>query len=166
MHADAYQWLARMAALLPPRTAVCEMGSRDVNGTPRSLFPALTYVGVDAVEGPGVDVVADAETWRPAAGGRFDAVLCTEMLEHTRDGGRVCRTAAEILLPGGVLLITAATAGRHPHSAVDGGQLREGEWYQNIDPAVLRVWLRGLFPAVLEVHSDRGDLYCLAVKLA
>ena len=41
--------------------SVLEIGSYDVNGTVRKLFAAAGhYVGVDLVEGPGVDVVGSA----------------------------------------------------------------------------------------------------------
>ncbi|MDB0050250.1 hypothetical protein N9F31_02215, partial [Pseudomonadales bacterium] len=42
--------------------AVLEIGSYDVNGSIRSLFNAQNYVGVDLVEGPGVDVVAGGQS--------------------------------------------------------------------------------------------------------
>ena len=36
---------------------VVDIGSMDVNGTYRHLFPAWRYIGVDMEPGPGVDIV-------------------------------------------------------------------------------------------------------------
>ena len=42
--------------------SILEIGSYDVNGTIRNLFASENYVGVDLVEGPGVDVVAGGQS--------------------------------------------------------------------------------------------------------
>ena len=38
---------------------ILEIGSFDVNGSIRAMFPGAFYTGVDLVEGPGVDRVCD-----------------------------------------------------------------------------------------------------------
>ncbi len=53
-----------------------------------------------------IDYVCDiAEI--PVEDGKFDAILCTEVLEHHPDPVRVVNEFARILAPGGVLLLTA-----------------------------------------------------------
>jgi hypothetical protein len=71
-----------------------------------------------------------------------------------------------MLAPGGRLVVTAAAPPRAPHSAVDGGPLRPGEHYRNVDPDALGAWLRGVgfVCETLEAHPDRGDVYALARK--
>lgn len=63
------------------------------------------YVGVDMVEGPKVDIVADISKGMPFQSGTYDTVICTEMLEHTpypresiREISRVVRTNGHIIL--------------------------------------------------------------------
>jgi hypothetical protein len=93
----------------------------------------------------------------------FTVHNCTEVLEHTPDGAAVCRTAFDALGPGGVFVVTAAGPGREPHSAADGGPLRDGEYYANVPPETLRAWLAP-FACVLVDTSAAGDVYALAVK--
>ena len=145
-----------------------ELGSRDFNGTVRDLFPsAPTYLGVDLAPGAGVDVVADAADWRPPPGQPApELVVCCEVLEHTRAASAIVRNAHTLLAPGGRFVVTAASTGRPPHSALDGGPLRAGEYYRNVNRRDLAGWLVGAGFAVeaLEFHPDRGDVYALARK--
>jgi SAM-dependent methyltransferase len=141
------------------------LGGRDVNGTARVLYPYVPlYVGVDLLPGQGVDVVADARDWRPPSWLRFDLVLCTEVLEHAPQPWRICETAWEILRPGGAFVVTCAGPGRKPHSGIDGGPLREGEHYENVDPELLADWLYGFSAAWANPSQDGTDLYAIAVK--
>ncbi len=166
MHQEAFQFVQRYAAMLPGRHSVCELGSRDVNGSVRPLFAsAACYLGIDTAPGPGVDLVADAADGRPQDGQRFDTVVSTECLEHTSAADKVCQTAYEILDVGGVFLVTAAGVMRAPHSGVDGGRLRAGEWYANITAADLREWLKPFAVALVDDFSRTGDIYAFAVQV-
>ena len=162
MHQQAFEWMAGAVRQLPIRRSVLEFGSRNVNGSPRSLFVhAENYVGVDIVPGEGVDVVANAAEYSTDV--RYDTVVCMEVLEHTDRGREICMNAYRHLLRGGVFLLTAAGHGREPHSAVDGKELKEGEYYRNITPADLRYWLSD-FPFFLINTDTPGDIYALCVK--
>lgn len=139
---------------------VLDIGGRNVNGSPRGLF-ACDYVAVDRMPGRGVDVVADAATWEPPR--RFGLVLCLEVFEHTPDWPAIVGTARKALDPGGRFVVTAASDPRDPHSAVEGGPLRDGEHYANIAPDELAEVLSAEFDVVdLRTHP-RGDVYATAV---
>lgn len=163
MHAGAYHFVEYVARCLPPRRAVVELGGRDVNGSVRSLFGDCEYVTVDVAPGPGVHFVGDAATWQPEPARTFDTVVCTEVLEHTAVAERICANAHALLEPGGVFIVTAASIGRAPHSAVDGGGLRSGEFYRNVSPILLRKWLQA-FHFVLVDTGNATDVYGLGVK--
>lgn len=134
MHHAAYEWVSASRRNL----SACELGSRDVNGSVRDLFPGWAFVGVDVTPGPGVDVVADAATW-DGDGRRFDLVLCCEVLEHDPAGWRrIVANAHRLLQPGGWFVVTAAGPGRVPH-ACDGDPIGDPprEPYANVYPAAL-----------------------------
>lgn len=164
MHTEAYRFVQMVAESLGPRESVVEIGSRNVNGTIRPLFTGVPYIGIDAVPGVGVDVVANGATFalrRP-----IDTVVCCEVLEHTDEAEAIVANALGILQPLGSLLITCAAPPRALHSAVDGCQLRAGEFYRNVAPHELEHWVstHGGQVVKLEYAPERGDLYVWARK--
>lgn len=133
-------WVAAHATTEP--VAVLDLGGRNVNGSPRQLFPAATvYRCLDIAPGVGVDIVADAGTWEPDQA--YDVVLSTETLEHTENWRDIIATAYRALRPGGLFIVTAAGPGRPEHSAIDGQfRLHPGEYYGNVRPDHLDEALR------------------------
>ena len=123
-----------MAARYPAERVV-ECGARNVNGTVRDCWPDATWTGIDIMAGDGVDVVSDFREFWPAVAP--DMVVCCEVLEHVEDWTGIVYHALQILKPDGILVVTCASTGRAPHSAVDGGNLRAGEWYENRPPFLL-----------------------------
>jgi SAM-dependent methyltransferase len=167
MSPEVRDFVRRATQADPPPRLVVELGSREVaGGGVRDLFGgALGYTGVDLLPGPGVDVVADAAVWRPEAA--CDLVICCEVLEHSPDARAILRNAYGMLHPGGRLVVTCAGPDRAPHSAADGGPLRDGEYYRNVAPDDLAAWL-GALPGftfeAFEDHPGRGDLYAAGRK--
>lgn len=162
MHPEALAYVARTAQRFTAPATVIDQGGRDINGSPRLLFPGATYLVIDLEDGPGVDVIADAQHWRPAA--PVDLVLCVEVLEHAPDPRALIDAAWECLVPGGRLIVTCATDPRLPHSGHDGGEVHLGEHYANVSETDLKAWLARWDDVETEVHLDRGDLYGTAVK--
>ena len=166
MHPEAMSWVRHCLTehdLHPVR--VLEFGSKNVNGSVRKLAgiaAAEVFHGVDLVPGDGVDEVCDAADYIPPSE-LFDLVVTTEMLEHCPHPERVIGNAARCLTDGGVFVMTAAGPGRHPHSAVDGKRLRDGEHYGNIDPDELRGWLATRFDRFLiDVQRNPADVRAIA----
>jgi SAM-dependent methyltransferase len=157
-------YVARTAQRFMPVDSVIDAGGRNINGSPRLLFPGSTYLVIDLEDGPGVDVVADARHWRPES--PVELVLSLEVLEHTPDHEPLLRAAWDYLMPGGRLIVTCATDPRAAHSGHDGGPLHRGEYYANVDDVALKNSLDviGFVDLELEIHRDRGDLYATAVK--
>lgn len=100
---------------------VAEIGSQDVNGSPRPIVMALEpleYVGIDGSKGPGVDLIMNADVLCEVLGSEtFDIVLSTEMLEHVVDWRLVIRQMKGLVKPGGLLVITTRSPGfpYHPY---------------------------------------------------
>ena len=106
MHESVQSFVARVVADndLAYRPTL-EVGSFDVNGSPRKHFTG-EYVGVDLRDGPGVDRVADAERL-PWSDGLWPVVLVLEMLEHALRPYRIVEEAARVCAPGGFVLASA-----------------------------------------------------------
>lgn len=159
MHDAARRFVSAVAPLA--NGSVCEIGSRNVNGTVRYLFTGK-YVGVDALAGPGVDIVADGATW-DGDGRVYDCVVCTEVLEHATDPAVLTWNLVRLCRPGGIVIITAAAPERKPHSAIDGEELRPGEQYRGITAADLRTWLDDCRAVMIDDRVP-GDIYCMAIR--
>lgn len=154
MHDAARDWVTRnwMAA-----DHIVDVGGRNVNyGTVRHLWPdAETYVAIDLYPGEGVDWVGDFLDFEPAE--PVDLVICMEVFEHCDYWATLVKHAASILTKDrGRILVTAAAEGRIPHSGIDGGALRPGEWYENIDRMRLTSVLAEHFK-VIEVETAMGE---------
>jgi methyltransferase family protein len=169
MHPEALSFVTQAAQIYGAAGPVYEIGSRNINGSVRPIFAGLPYLGVDVTPGPDVDVVADATGYdprQPPEGFEPATVVCCEVLEHAPEAEAIMRQACDVLTPGGLLIVTVATDGRAPHSAVDGGPVRDGEFYRNLSPADLTRWLNQALVSVLsvEVVPSRGDLYVVGRK--
>jgi SAM-dependent methyltransferase len=96
---------------------VLEIGSRNINGSPRRFFTG-TYIGVDMIDGTEVDVVATSDKL-PFEEESFDCVVCTEMLEHDPSPWLTLPEIARVLRPGGMVLLTARGIGYPLHGFPD-----------------------------------------------
>lgn len=94
---------------------VLEVGSLDVNGSPRWIIELLepeSYIGVDMRLGPKVDLICNACNLVAIFGAEsFDVVVSTEMLEHAEDWRKAVSNMKRVLTPGGLLLITTRSPG-------------------------------------------------------
>jgi SAM-dependent methyltransferase len=111
-------WVAAMAASLPPGARVLDLGAGTCQY--RKYFGHCVYTSQDfaAYEGTSsglmrdefayghIDIVSDAAEI-PVGEGSFEAVLCTEVLEHVYEPIRVVQEAARVLAPGGHLFLSA-----------------------------------------------------------
>jgi SAM-dependent methyltransferase len=88
----------------PGRTLV--VGSHVYEGKPDRRKLYAEAVGVDMIDGPGVDVVADLEGRLPARLGKFDHVECMSVLEHSRRPWLLAANLERLLKPGGTLFVS------------------------------------------------------------
>jgi SAM-dependent methyltransferase len=100
------EFVAAQARMLESGARVLDVGA---GGAPyRELFAAQTYTTADhaaTLHGGDVDIVAPADAL-PLADGTFDAVLCTQVLEHVPHPLAVLRELKRVLVPGGRLIAT------------------------------------------------------------
>jgi len=87
---------------------VLDVGSYDVNGTYRPLFPenSFRYTGLDMAAGPNVDVVAETPyRWPQLQTDSFDTVISGQAFEHTEFFWETLTEMTRVLKPGGLLCI-------------------------------------------------------------
>jgi SAM-dependent methyltransferase len=99
---------------------VLEIGSHDLNGSLRPFVESRKpeiHVGVDIVEGSGVDIICDAtdllDKFKEES---FDIVISTELLEHVRNWRKVISNIKKVCKPGGVILLTTRSIGFQFHA--------------------------------------------------
>ena len=167
MHDSAFNFYKKELNDLEPKK-VLEFGSYNINGSVRDAYPqALSWWGIDIAEGSGVDEVADATTWKSLE--KFDIVICAEAFEHSAHWDTIIQNAFDHLDDGGLFLASCASRDRPPHSAFDGGQLHDDEYYQNISPEDMESILSSMSWKSFEVIQADGyygndDLYIKAFK--
>ena len=154
MHSEVAEWLERYGNTDPVN--VLEIGSLNINGTARVHWPNARWLGIDRQRGPGVDVVADFLDWQFE--GLFEIVVCCEVLEHCSEWRAIIGRVGHYMRASGFFVGTCAGPRRTPHSAIDGGPLRPGEYYANLTADQLFMALEdaGFLRAI--VHDTGHDL--------
>jgi len=110
---DSYplrQFMIQTANGLPPYSRVLDAGAGE--GQYKTLFQHTHYIGVDLAVGEaqwdytGLDAVSNL-TCLPFGNAMFDAVLCTQVLEHVPEPLQVLQEIYRVLKPGGQLFLSA-----------------------------------------------------------
>ncbi len=108
------QWVRAQAELVPATSRVLDVGAG--SAPYREFFSHCRYFTQDFAQlDPGqllhgaysdVDYISDAASI-PVEAGSFDAVICTEVLEHVAEPIKVVKEISRVLRPGGKLILTA-----------------------------------------------------------
>lgn len=130
---------------------VLDIGAQDVNGSLRQAAPPGTrYVGVDFVEGRGVDVVLDDPYQLPFADGSIDAVVSSSCFEHIEMFWLVFNEVLRVLKPDGLFYLNAPSNGDFHRYPVDCWR-----FYPDSGMALVRWATRsGYQPALLESFTS------------
>lgn len=148
---------------------VLEIGSRNINGSVRTLFADCHYTGIDAVDGKGVDIVALGHEYE-AEPASFDVVCSTETLEHDPHAKDTVHHMRNLLRPGGLMFITCATGSRPEHGTRRTGKRYgpDADHYRNISAGELLEWSGATEDRLVEIHIEVNvgiqDIYMWAIK--
>lgn len=169
MHSSAFAFVQKAKVQLKPKASdkVVEIGSRVINGSIKRLFDNVSsYVGIDIIDGPGVDVVASGSDYKPDE--LVDFVVCCEVLEHVDDdtAKAIIKNSLKMLQDGGYIILTAAGSGRLPHSAYDGAGLRSEEFYRNVSVDNIMDWVGKSHAKILTIEENErdNDIYAIIQK--
>lgn len=92
-----------------------EIGSYDVNGNTRAKFdPSVNWIGVDLVQGPGVDIVNFGHLV-DFPDSKFDLSISCECFEHDEYWIKTFENMVRMTKPGGSIVFTCASIGRPEH---------------------------------------------------
>jgi SAM-dependent methyltransferase len=105
-----FEFVARQARALPPGARVIDIGAGDAPYG--ELFAAQQYLTLDHDQTPhagNVDIIGSADSI-PTEDAVFDAVLCTQVLEHVAEPLAALSEFRRVLVPGGRLIATVPFA--------------------------------------------------------
>jgi SAM-dependent methyltransferase len=130
---------------------VLEIGSQNVNGSLRGIFPAqFHYTGVDFAVGNGVDLVLEDPYSLPIESESIDIVLSSSCFEHSEMFWLVFLEIMRVLKPGGLFYLNAPSNGDFHRYPVDCWR-----FYPDSGRALV-AWARrnGMRPAMLESYTS------------
>ena len=170
-HAEQREFFLNMVASFPDaftQTSVLEIGSLNINGSVRDFWSeAKEYVGVDIIDGPGVDRVCAGQdldyvdNW-------FDVVVSAECFEHNQAWRETF--ANMVRMSGRYVFFTCASTGRPEHgthAARPGDSPATHDYYRNLteDDFVDEFDLHDLFADFDFMYNPQScDLYFWGVK--
>ena len=112
MHDSVLTWLKEQNLSFDK---VLEVGSYNVNGSARTIIQAKEYIGVDAIAGPGVDLIMNGHDL-DFEDETFDCVVSTEAIEHDDKFWLTMDEAGRVLKRGGILVLTTRGNGFVEHA--------------------------------------------------
>jgi SAM-dependent methyltransferase len=140
---------------------ILEVGSRNINGSPRSIvepFAPSEYIGVDLIPSKEVDSICSVENLVSTFGeNSFDIVISTELLEHVYNWKAAISNLKNVCKPNGFILLTTRSWGFPYHPCP------EDHWRYSIDD--FKFIFNDLF--ILDLISDpqTPGVFILAHKL-
>lgn len=116
MHNAVRKFIKEVKAEYPHKfrlRRVLEVGSHNINGSPRRYFWFCNYTGVDISKGKGVDIVGKfSDVYLDPD---FQVVISTEMLEHDCEWEKSLKKMYDLLEDGGLMIVTCAAPDRKEH---------------------------------------------------
>lgn len=116
-HKEQLQFVSTVKEKYPMKFSqanILEVGSLDINGSVRQFFTSCTYIGIDVGVGPGVDIVAEGQSYNGKANS-IDTVISCECFEHNPYWVGTFNNMIRMAKKGGLVVMTCATAGRKEH---------------------------------------------------
>lgn len=108
------------------------------------------YIGIDAIEGPGVTRVCDANDLVKKFGkNRFDIVVCLEVLEHVANWVGTIENIKNVCAEDGIILMTTRIFGYPKHGFPD-------DYWRFEFEDIMRIFSDCKFLALEQDHENLG----------
>ena len=102
------------------QVTVADIGAQNVNGSLKDVCPDnATYIGVDFVQGKGVDIIIDDPYKLPFEDGSLDAVVSSSCFEHSEFFWLLFNEIMRVLKPTGLFYLNAPSNGLFHRYPVD-----------------------------------------------
>ncbi len=120
MHKGSFDFMQLLASRhAPAGGTVVDIGSCDVNGSYRAIFPNFRYIGIDAAAGPNVDLVATDPYRYPLPANAADIVVSGQTYEHVEFFWMTFLEMIRLTRPGGLIFLIAPSRGAEHRYPVD-----------------------------------------------
>jgi len=151
---------------------VLEIGSLDINGSMRDynfvgvgpkwidLIQAENYIGIDLIEGRGVDQVMNSHRLEFRRNS-FDLILCLSMLEHDTNPIATIIEAYRVLKKGKPFILTTVSSEHEEHKHLGGG---DKETYNYLRLEQVLKWLRSVGFRRIGYRNPATELLFVCVK--
>ena len=156
-----------------PKPRVLEVGSSDINGGARNLFPSsrFDWTGVDIASGVNVDIVVDEGSKLPFSDKQFDIVYSLQTFEHAPRFWILFSEMRRVCKHFGVLIVIAPSNGAEHRFPVDcyrflPDSFRELARNNDLNVTELRQDEAGPFNDLLGVFHHKGFEVREKVKIA
>lgn len=102
------------------QVTVADIGAQNVNGSLKDVCPDnATYIGVDFVQGKGVDIIIDDPYKLPFEDGSLDAIVSSSCFEHSEFFWLLFNEIMRVLKPTGLFYLNAPSNGLFHRYPVD-----------------------------------------------
>lgn len=114
-----FQWLAGKDLYRDLRRVLARLDGAvlDVGCGPKRygswLSGASEHYGIDVAAGPAVDLVIEPDEMWPIGDARFDAVICTQVLQYVRNPAKLVGEVTRVIKPGGWFVLSVPFAYTH-----------------------------------------------------
>jgi SAM-dependent methyltransferase len=127
MHLSSMEKMAKFVSKyldngLSSKRTVLDLGSQNINGSYRSLFPeeSWKYTGLDQEHGENVDlVVRDPHKWKEVEDSSCDVLISGQALEHVEFPWLVFEEIHRVLKPMGLCCVIAPSSGPEHRYPID-----------------------------------------------
>lgn len=166
MHREQQQFLMRTKAMFShyfKEVMVLDVGSADINGNNKYLFPSCEYTGLDIWPGNNVDVVSKAHEWQ----GLYGLVISTNMLEHCIEWRESIENMVKMTHPLGMLVIQCASTGYPVHGTKDTSPFASPattDYYRNLTYEDIEPFVKDMAFQMNWYNPESHDLYFIGFK--